>query len=758
MGQEFSEPKESDLDRTDNLPILKDVALGPDDEDDPESVELPASEAESRDTAPVIQPIPPKPAFTRPAAVDLSVLAQTIRSVEERIAQQNSEFVTMSRAYERSRDSEAEAVSRANSLGAELALARSALEAERERLRESDRLLLDKDNLLEIARTRGEDAAREAARFREDMQTLTETLAARDLTISQVLHSMAERDAQLVELQREQASLVPALAASTKHGTQLATDLEAAREKIQAIELELRQRNESLATFKARLDRTEKELGAARHEARVVGEQSTAYLEALQTHEWRRSYLQSQTSDADASPGLSRAIAEAAALGAQRNELNLKVAELGAQLAAKDQALEALNAALDAQREELNRQVAGLSAEVAAKEQSIEAQNAALEARIAAIEKDHADQMATARAALGEELRQANEALSAAERRAAAQATQITKLETEAETAREEMVVLITHLQAARRPVQLIEADLKRLNEELAEKTARLEELTAANRQLQSAVERTRGALEEREFLIRRLERSEINNANALGRLQTTIERLSNASASNPPAPVSPFVAPASAGRPPAAELKSRAKVPSAGKIEPPAAVEYEDEAELDEDSVDADDLEDVEDEAELGTETSPGVGSKSGNESDAETLLARAAFAAGAREGEPGHGSAPAAAATATPPERFFKLIRVDSGSNFVYTLARRTQIGRMPGCDLQLESSAVSRHHAMILTSNSGAIVEDLNSTNGIFVNGVKVRRQMLRDGDVLTVGEAHFRFEAIPPSVEGARGEDD
>ncbi len=46
------------------------------------------------------------------------------------------------------------------------------------------------------------------------------------------------------------------------------------------------------------------------------------------------------------------------------------------------------------------------------------------------------------------------------------------------------------------------------------------------NRTLRATLERTRGALEEREFLIRRLERSESNNANVLGRIQTSIERL----------------------------------------------------------------------------------------------------------------------------------------------------------------------------------------------------------------------------------------
>src|SRR5260370_36705445 len=88
------------------------------------------------------------------------------------------------------------------------------------------------------------------------------------------------------------------------------------------------------------------------------------------------------------------------------------------------------------------------------------------------------------------------------------------------------MTVLMAHLQEARRPIQSIEADVKRLSEELAAKSAACTEMDQENHKLRATLERTRGALEEREFLIRRLERSESNNANVLGRIQTSIERL----------------------------------------------------------------------------------------------------------------------------------------------------------------------------------------------------------------------------------------
>src|SRR6202023_748867 len=94
----------------------------------------------------------------------------------------------------------------------------------------------------------------------------------------------------------------------------------------------------------------------------------------------------------------------------------------------------------------------------------------------------------------------------------------------------EEMTVLMAHLQEARRPIQSIEAEVKRLTEELAAKSAAGIGMDEENRKLRATLERTRGVLEEREFLIRRLERSESNNANVLGRIQTSIERLGSVS------------------------------------------------------------------------------------------------------------------------------------------------------------------------------------------------------------------------------------
>ena len=94
---------------------------------------------------------------------------------------------------------------------------------------------------------------------------------------------------------------------------------------------------------------------------------------------------------------------------------------------------------------------------------------------------------------------------------------------------------------------------------------------------------------------------------------------------------------------------------------------------------------------------------------------------------------------------------MRVDGQHKTSHPLAKRTRIGRAPGCELQIESSSVSRHHALVLMGQRDVIVEDLNSTNGVLVNGRKVTRQLLSDGDLLTIGDAQFRFSlTLTPRV--------
>jgi hypothetical protein len=70
---------------------------------------------------------------------------------------------------------------------------------------------------------------------------------------------------------------------------------------------------------------------------------------------------------------------------------------------------------------------------------------------------------------------------------------------------------------------------------------------------------------------------------------------------------------------------------------------------------------------------------------------------------------------------------------------------LGRLPECAVVLNDPNVSRRHAEIRRRGSDVVVYDLGSTNGTRVNGVRVKEQLLNDGDEIEVGTSTVRFEA-------------
>jgi chromosome segregation ATPase len=91
--------------------------------------------------------------------------------------------------------------------------------------------------------------------------------------------------------------------------------------------------------------------------------------------------------------------------------------------------------------------------------------------------------------------------------------------------------------------------------------------------------------------------------------------------------------------------------------------------------------------------------------------------------------------------------LIRTDGESEVVHVLGRKTTVGRTPENDLQIDAKFISRHHAVILAGPAHAIIEDLNSTNGVMVNNRRITRQPLKDGDNVVIGKTSFRFVVRP-----------
>jgi len=93
--------------------------------------------------------------------------------------------------------------------------------------------------------------------------------------------------------------------------------------------------------------------------------------------------------------------------------------------------------------------------------------------------------------------------------------------------------------------------------------------------------------------------------------------------------------------------------------------------------------------------------------------------------------------------------LVRTTGKTGIVHVLAHRTTVGRTPDNSLQLDADFISRHHAVLLESADGTVIEDLASTNGVYVNGERVSRQLLKPGDRVTIGRTDFRFVIKPPS---------
>lgn len=71
------------------------------------------------------------------------------------------------------------------------------------------------------------------------------------------------------------------------------------------------------------------------------------------------------------------------------------------------------------------------------------------------------------------------------------------------------------------------------------------------------------------------------------------------------------------------------------------------------------------------------------------------------------------------------------------------RYTIGRLPDNDVRIDNPAVSGHHSLIINILNDSFLEDLNSTNGTYVNGKLIKKHALQHGDVVTIGHHQLRF---------------
>jgi pSer/pThr/pTyr-binding forkhead associated (FHA) protein len=83
--------------------------------------------------------------------------------------------------------------------------------------------------------------------------------------------------------------------------------------------------------------------------------------------------------------------------------------------------------------------------------------------------------------------------------------------------------------------------------------------------------------------------------------------------------------------------------------------------------------------------------------------------------------------------------------------TIAKdRTTLGRRPYNDIVIDNLAISGEHAVLHMIDGGVYLEDLNSTNGTYVNARAVRRHLLEHNDVIEVGKYKIRYLAVNPGV--------
>ena len=71
------------------------------------------------------------------------------------------------------------------------------------------------------------------------------------------------------------------------------------------------------------------------------------------------------------------------------------------------------------------------------------------------------------------------------------------------------------------------------------------------------------------------------------------------------------------------------------------------------------------------------------------------------------------------------------------------RITIGRKPDNDIQIDNLAVSGQHAAIITILNDSFLEDLDSTNGTFVNGKLIKKHALKNGDVVSIGKHELKY---------------
>ena len=185
-----------------------------------------AATAAGEDAAAVPEPAPPAAASPEAeGAAESAAHAETLRALKEQLAQQSTEFDSLARAYERTKDVQTAASERVTALAAELAAATRSLEAEQNKTREYAKALAERTASAEAHQARGEELLRKAKEY--------------DLELREARESLAGREADLAALRQEHAALAREMLERNKGAPQLLADLESARSSANALAADL---------------------------------------------------------------------------------------------------------------------------------------------------------------------------------------------------------------------------------------------------------------------------------------------------------------------------------------------------------------------------------------------------------------------------------------------------------------------------------------------------------------------------------------